>query len=111
MQPNFGAEAVFALRAVSAFGGRLFAPPPKGRGKVVAAAFINRPEPCGSESIRAQPEKWYDERMMPFWGPSGGGATRGSPQAPARAWPHFLRPPQRPKRHSVTPSSALRAKG
>ena len=43
----------------------------------VAAAFIKRPEPCGSESIRAQPEKWYGERMMPLWGPSAGRATRG----------------------------------
>ena len=42
----------------------------------VAAAFIKRPEPCGSESIRAQPEKWYDERMMPLW---EGEATRGPP--------------------------------
>ena len=43
----------------------------------VAAAFIKRPEPCGSESIRAQPEKWYEGRMMPLGGPSAGRATRG----------------------------------
>ena len=109
MQPNFGAEAVFALRAVSAFGGRLFAPPPKGRDKVVAAAFINRPEPCGSESIRAQPEKWYDERMMPLWGPSAGRATRGAcarlATFPATA-PEAKRPQrralQRPARQRVS---------
>ena len=77
MQSNFGAKAVFALRAKTASSDRAFPPPPKEGGMAVAAAFIKRPEPCGSESTRAKPEKWYDEQMMPLWGPSGGRATRG----------------------------------
>ena len=78
MQSNSGAKAVFALRVKTATSDRAFRPPPKGRGTGVAAPLIKTAEPCGSESIRAQPEKWYDERMMPLWGPSAGRATRGA---------------------------------
>ena len=75
MQSNFGAKAVFALRVKTATSDRAFRPPPKGRGTGVAAPLIKTAEPCGSESSRAQPEKWYDEWMMPLWGPSAGRAT------------------------------------
>ena len=77
MQSNFGAKAVFALRVKTAVFDRACPPLPKGRGTGVAAPLIKTAEPCGSESTRAKPEKWYDERKMPLWGPSGGRATRG----------------------------------
>ena len=109
MQSNFGAKAVFALRAKTASSDRAFPPPPKEGGMAVAAAFIKRPEPCGSESIRAQPEKWYEGRMMPLGGPSAGRATRGPcarlPTFPATA-PEAKTPQrralQRPARQRVS---------
>ena len=75
----------------------------------VAAAFIKRPEPCGSESIRAQPEKWYERRMMPLGGPSAGRATRGPcarqatfPAAAPEAKTPQRRALQRPARQRVS---------
>ena len=98
-----------ALRVKTAVFDRAFPPLPKGRGMGVAAPLIKTAEPCGSESIRAQPEKWYDERMMPFWGPSAGRATRGAcarlATFPATA-PEAKRPQrralQRPARQRVS---------
>ena len=109
MQSNFGAKAVFALRAKTASSDRAFPPPPKEGGQTVAAALIKRPEPCGSENTRAKPEKWYDEQMMPLWGPSAGRATRGAcarlATFPATA-PEAKRPQrralQRPARQRVS---------